>query len=69
MSRNPRTTTADEFARLYAEHPEAVILGGATDVGLSVTKHHRDLPTIIHIGRVADLRGSHLLFLLEFQRE
>lgn len=48
----------DEFARLYAEYPDAVILAGATDVGLWVTKMHRDLPTIIHIGRVAELRQT-----------
>lgn len=48
--------SADEFARIYAEHPDAVVLGGATDVGLWVTKQHRDLPVIIHIGRVAELR-------------
>ena len=47
---------ADEFARLYAENPDAVVVGGATDVGLWVTKLHRDLPAIIHIGRVAALR-------------
>jgi xanthine dehydrogenase small subunit len=49
-------TSADAFAQAYAEHPEAVILGGATDAGLWVTKQHRDLPTLIHIGRVAELR-------------
>jgi xanthine dehydrogenase small subunit len=51
-------STADEFARIYAERPDAVVLGGATDVGLWVTKQHRDLPTIIHIGRVAELRAT-----------
>lgn len=49
-------TSADEFAWIYAKHPDAVVLGGATDVGLWVTKQHRDLPVIIHIGRVAELR-------------
>ncbi len=53
-------TNSDEFARLYAEHPDAVVLGGATDVGLWVTKQHRDLPTIIHIGRVAELRETRI---------
>jgi xanthine dehydrogenase small subunit len=49
-------TDADEFARLYAENPDATIVGGATDAGLWVTKQHRDLPTMLHIGRVAALR-------------
>jgi xanthine dehydrogenase small subunit len=49
--------SVDEFARLYAENPKAIILGGATDVGLWVTKQQRDLPMLIHIGRVAELRA------------
>jgi len=47
---------ADEFAALFAEHPTATILAGGTDVGLWVTKQHRELTTIIYTGRVADLR-------------
>ncbi|MGF1619783.1 MAG: xanthine dehydrogenase small subunit [Rhodomicrobiaceae bacterium] len=49
-------TTVDEFARLYAEYPDATVIAGATDVGLWVTKQLRELPTTIHIGRVAELR-------------
>jgi xanthine dehydrogenase small subunit len=45
-----------ELAALYEAHPDAVIVAGATDVGLWVTKQHRALPTIIHIGRVEELR-------------
>ncbi len=48
--------TADELARIYAEQSEATIVAGATDVGLWVTKQHRVLPAIIHLGRVAELR-------------
>lgn len=47
---------ADEFAALFAQHPTATILAGGTDVGLWVTKQHRELTTIIYTGRVADLR-------------
>jgi len=50
---SPRT--ADELAALLLEHPEARLVAGATDVGLWVTKQHRDLPTIISIGGVEDL--------------
>ncbi len=46
----------EELARLYAAHPDAVIVAGATDVGLWVTKQHRRLATIIDIGRIASLR-------------
>jgi xanthine dehydrogenase small subunit len=47
---------SDEFAALLAEHPDATILAGGTDVGLWVTKQHRELATVIYTGRVADLR-------------
>ena len=47
---------SDEFATLLAEHPDATILAGGTDVGLWVTKQHRELTTVIYTGRVADLR-------------
>ena len=34
--------TADELAEVYLQHPDAVLVAGATDVGLWVTKQHRD---------------------------
>jgi xanthine dehydrogenase small subunit len=40
---------------LYARHKDAVLLGGATDVGLWVTKQLRDPSKIIWLGRVAGL--------------
>jgi xanthine dehydrogenase small subunit len=46
----------DDLADAYAEHPDAVLVAGATDVGLWVTKQHRDLPVMIDVSRVADLR-------------
>jgi len=42
------------LARLYAEHPDATIVSGATDVGLWITKQLRDLPKVIFTGRAAD---------------
>lgn len=53
------------LAQLYAAHPDAVIVSGATDVGLWITKQLRTLRKIIHIGRVAGLSdvvdaGAHL---------
>jgi len=47
--------TLDAFARLYAENPEATILSGATDVGLWITKLHRDIATFISTSRVPEL--------------
>jgi xanthine dehydrogenase small subunit len=48
--------TADALAALLVQHPDARIVAGATDVGLWVTKQHRDLGTMIFIGDIADLR-------------
>ena len=43
--------TVDSLASLTLQYPDAVILAGATDVGLWITKQLRDLPRIIHVGR------------------
>jgi xanthine dehydrogenase small subunit len=43
------------LAALYGEHPDAVLLAGATDVGLWITKQLRELPKIIWLGRVHGL--------------
>jgi xanthine dehydrogenase small subunit len=48
----PRST--DELANVYAAHPDAVLVAGATDVGLWVTKQHRLLKTLIDVTRVKD---------------
>jgi len=48
-------TTADDLAGLLAAHPDATILAGGTDVGLWVTKQHRELKTVIYTGKVAEL--------------
>ena len=45
----------DALAALYMEHPDALILSGATDVGLWITKALQTPPKIIWLGR---LRGA-----------
>ena len=45
----------DSLARLYAQHPDATIIAGATDVGLWITKKLAPIEKIIHVGRVAEL--------------
>ncbi len=47
--------TLDDLARLVRRHPDACILAGGTDVGLWVTKEHRDLETVIYTGGVREL--------------
>ncbi|MGI9422260.1 MAG: xanthine dehydrogenase small subunit [Hyphomicrobiaceae bacterium] len=51
-----RPQTSDELAALYEQYPDAVLVAGATDVGLWVTKQLQHLKTTIHIGQIADLR-------------
>jgi xanthine dehydrogenase small subunit len=48
--------SADELARLVQQNPDALLLAGGTDVGLWVTKQLRDLPMLIYVGEVADLK-------------
>lgn len=50
-----RPASAATLCRLAAEHPDAVIAAGATDVGLWITKQLRMLPKIILVGGVEDL--------------
>jgi xanthine dehydrogenase small subunit len=46
----------DELLALRAEHPEAHLLAGGTDLALLVSKEYRALPTVILVTRVPDLR-------------
>ena len=50
----PRTVA--ELTELRASHPQATILAGNTDIGLWVTKQLRDLPEIISIGDIDELK-------------
>ena len=47
--------TADALAELVLRHPGAHLVAGGTDVGLWVTKQHRDLDTLVHLGGVEEL--------------
>ncbi|MEJ0023372.1 MAG: FAD binding domain-containing protein [Alphaproteobacteria bacterium] len=49
--------TLEELLALRARYPEAVIVGGATDVGLWVTKQERTLPVLISTRSVPALRA------------
>ncbi len=54
-------THVDELAEWYADHPHALLVAGATDVGLWVTKQHRELPPLCFVGDVeglSDIRRS-----------
>jgi xanthine dehydrogenase small subunit len=47
--------SAASLARMAAQHPDATIVAGATDVGLWITKQMRVLPKIIHVHNARDL--------------
>ncbi|MEO0763091.1 MAG: FAD binding domain-containing protein, partial [Pseudomonadota bacterium] len=48
--------SADALAAWYADHPDATLIGGATDVGLWVTKGLQELTEIAFLGGCTDLR-------------
>ena len=50
--------TLEEFARLYEASPHSLIVAGATDVGLWVTKALKELPPMLYIGEVEELRHA-----------
>jgi len=48
--------TLDELLDLRAKHPRALVISGATDVALRVTKAHERLPVIIDLEQLQELR-------------
>lgn len=48
--------SADELAVWYVDHPDATLIGGATDVGLWVTKQLRDLEPVAFLNGCTDLQ-------------
>ncbi len=48
--------SADELARWYADNPEATLVGGATDVGLWVTKQLRSLGKVAFLNGIAEMQ-------------
>ncbi|GGL68288.1 xanthine dehydrogenase small subunit [Wenxinia marina] len=51
-----RPESADALAAWYVENPDAVLVAGATDVGLWVTKSLRDIGSVAFLGGCADLK-------------
>ncbi|MBM9594266.1 xanthine dehydrogenase small subunit [Roseitranquillus sediminis] len=51
-----RPRTADELAAWYLAHPDGVLVAGATDVGLWVTKGLREPSPLAFIAGIEDLR-------------
>ena len=51
--------TLDALAALIEQHPQARVLAGSTDIGLWVNKMFRDLPELIYVGEVDELKRIH----------
>lgn len=47
--------SATELAQVLADNSNATMLAGGTDVGLWVTKQHRELECVVYTGRVREL--------------
>lgn len=54
-------TSSDELARQFAAHPEARLVAGGTDLALSITQLHQELPLLIHIGNIQELKSIEVL--------
>ncbi|WP_298260860.1 xanthine dehydrogenase small subunit [uncultured Litoreibacter sp.] len=52
----PMPQTSDALAEWYSKNPTATLIGGATDVGLWITKRLQDLENVVFLGRCADLQ-------------
>jgi len=48
--------TLEGLLRLRAKHPQAQLVAGCTDVGLWITKHHRQFGAVLDVTRVTELR-------------
>jgi xanthine dehydrogenase small subunit len=49
-------TTTDDLAMALDSDPAATVMAGSTDIGLWITKQLRDLPSIIYIGEIPELK-------------
>ena len=51
-----RPSTLSDLLTLRAQHPDALLLSGGTDLGLLKTKRHQELPSLIATEGVAELK-------------
>ncbi|MGF1663769.1 MAG: xanthine dehydrogenase small subunit [Kineosporiaceae bacterium] len=51
-----RPRTLEEALAVLAGHPEAVVVAGATDLGLDMSHGTRRFPVLVHVDEVAQLR-------------
>lgn len=56
---NPASLT--ELASLLEQHPDARLVAGGTDLALEVTQFHREIPTLIYVGDIAEMKQVRVL--------
>ncbi len=49
--------TVADLADLYDSHPQARLLAGGTDLALEVTQFHKQLPVMIYVGHIDEMKG------------
>ncbi|MGA0594179.1 xanthine dehydrogenase small subunit [Enterovirga sp. CN4-39] len=49
--------TVEQLGSLLQDHPDAILVAGATDVGLWVTKEMRRLDPVVFLGRIRELQA------------
>ncbi|MCY1353804.1 xanthine dehydrogenase, small subunit [compost metagenome] len=48
--------TVADLADLYTANPQARLLAGGTDLALEVTQFHRELPVMIYVGHIEEMK-------------
>ncbi|PKL99442.1 MAG: xanthine dehydrogenase small subunit [Gammaproteobacteria bacterium HGW-Gammaproteobacteria-9] len=48
--------TVADLAEIYSANPDARLLAGGTDLALEVTQFHRELPAMIYVGHIAEMK-------------
>ena len=50
-------TKISELKKFLVSHPDSIIVAGATDVGLWVTKEHQELRKVVYVGGIRSLKN------------
>ncbi|SEG50384.1 xanthine dehydrogenase small subunit [Marinobacterium lutimaris] len=49
-------SSLSELAGLLEQHPDARLVAGGTDLALEVTQFHREIPRLIYVGDIAEMK-------------
>lgn len=48
--------SVDELAAYLVEHPDAALVAGGTDLGVRITKNHKEYQSLVYLGRIPELK-------------